>query len=107
MVRWNTRETKTLVEHRQMMKKSLDYIIAKWELAVTDDARESAKQYGECSATATMWLNLCMKYELTKDKKLLERIVKQVSGIYAKEKQCLEVFINEGIDKKKLNLYYM
>lgn len=102
-----TRETRTLVEHRQMMKKSLDYIIDKWELAVTDAARESAKGYGECSTTATTWLNLCLKYELTKDKRLLERIVEQVPGIYAKEKQCLEVFISEGIDKEKLNLHYM
>lgn len=43
-----TRGTKTLIEHCQMIKRSLDYIIDKWELVVTDDARNSAETYGEC-----------------------------------------------------------
>lgn len=102
-----TRNTKALVEHRQMMKKSLDYIIDKWELAVTDEARNSAQKYGECCVTTTTWLNLCLKYEITKDKKLLERIVEEIPEIYAKEKLCLETFLHKGIDREKLNKCYI
>lgn len=102
-----TRGVKTLVEHRQMMKISLDYILEKWKLAITEDAYTSAKTYGECCTVAVTWLNLCLKYEITKDKKLLERIVAEIPNIYEVEKLCLETFIHKGIDRKRLNEHYI
>lgn len=98
---------KTLVEHRQMMKQTLDYIMEKWKLAVTDNARTSVKAYEECSEVAETWLNLCLKYEITKDINLLKRIVTKIPEIYEREKECLETFMKEGMDLEKLNRYYI
>lgn len=98
---------KTLVEHRRMMKQTLDYIIEKWEQAVTDVAQASANAYGECCVETEIWLNLCLKYEITKDINLLERIVAKIPEVYKREKECLKMFLNEGIDMEKLCRYYI
>ena len=102
-----TLNAKTLIEHHRMMKLSLDYIIEKWGQAVTDVARISAKAYGECCAEMEIWLNLCLKYEITKEINLLERIIAKIPEVYKREKKYLENFLKEGIDLEKLYKHYI
>lgn len=62
---------------------------------------------GECCAVVERWLNLCLKYEITKDINLVQKIIAKIPEVYEREKECLETFLNEGIDWEKLNRYYV
>lgn len=98
---------KKLLEHRLMMTCSMNYVLEKWEVAITEEARRSAANYGKSNKNVEKWLNLCMKYEFTQDKELLRRIIMEIPEQFSVEKQSLETFVKEGIDWKKFNEEYM
>lgn len=98
---------KKILEHRRMLYCSMDYILENWENAMTDCARTITIEYNKCNLIVEKWLNLCLKYEHTQEKDLLKRIVQEVPEIFSKEKNCLEHFINDGIDWHKFNENYV
>ena len=78
MVSRDKKRCKKMLEHRQMIILSMQYLLEKW-------------------------LNMCIKYEIIQDKKLLENIVSEIPGVFFKEKACLGTFVNQGVDWSVFN----
>lgn len=94
---------KKICEHRQMLKLSMEYIMEKWENAITDDANRALEQYNSCIFISEKWVNLCLKYEFNHDKEILERIIKKIPEIFQKERDALRLFLKDGIDWESVN----
>ena len=65
MVSRDKRRCKKMLEHRQMIILSLQYLLEKW-------------------------LNMCIKYEIIQDKKLLENIVSEIPGVFLRKRLVWE-----------------
>ena len=78
MVSRDKKRCKKMLEHRQMIILSMQYLLEKW-------------------------LNMCIKYEIIQDKKLLENIVSEIPGVFFKVKACLGTFVNQGVDWSVFN----
>lgn len=102
-----TSAAKKMYEHRCMIKTSMEYIIEKWSIALTDKAIIAAKKYSVCILLSEKWLNLCLKYEINQDKKTLKRIINDIPEAFLKEKEALNEFLYEGIDWVKFNTYFI
>lgn len=98
-----TSAAKKLYEHRCMIKTSMEYIIEKWEIALTDEANSALVQYNDCVQVSEKWLNLCLKYEFNQDKEILKRIIDEIPSAFLKEKAALDIFLYHSIDCKRFN----
>lgn len=98
---------KKLLEHRLMMTCSMNYVLEKWEFAITEEARVSVANYSKSNESVEKWLNLCMKYEFTQDKELLRRIIMEIPKQFSIEKQSLETFVKKGINWEAFNGKYL
>ena len=102
-----TSATKKLLEHRRMVKLSMEYLLEKWDKALNENAVSGAEDYSLCITTVEKWLNMCLKYEQSQDKALLERIFEEVPDALEKEKKSLESFVNHGVDWELFNKNYI
>ena len=98
-----TSAAKKLYEHRCMIKTSMEYIIKKWKIALTDEANSALMQYNDCVQVSEKWLNLCLKYEFNQDKEILKRIIDEIPSAFLKEKATLNTFLYQGIDWECFN----
>lgn len=98
---------KKLLEHRLMIKCSMEYVLEKWNISMTDNARVSCENYSSHIFLLEKWVNLCLKYELTKDKSLLEKVSEEIPKVFELERQCLNDFVNNGIDWELFNKNYI
>ena len=102
-----TGAAKKMLEHRLMIKCSMEYILEKWNVAMTDNAHVSSKNYSNHISIIEKWVNLCLKYEFTKDKSLLEKVSEEIPKVFELERQCLNDFVNNGIDWELFNKSYI
>lgn len=98
-----TSAAKKLYEHRCMIKISMEYIMEKWSIALTDNANSALVEYSDCVLTSEKWLNLCLKYEFKQDKKILKHIIDEIPAAFLKEKAALDTFLYHSIDWKRFN----
>lgn len=98
---------KKMLEHRLMIKCSMEYILEKWNVAMTDNAHVSSKNYSNHISIIEKWVNLCLKYEFTKDKSLLEKVSEEIPKVFELERQCLNDFVNNGINWELFNKNYI
>ena len=98
-----TSAAKKLYEHRCMIKISMEYIMEKWSIALTDNANSALVEYSDCVLTSEKWLNLCLKYEFNQDKEILKRIIDEIPSAFLKEKATLNTFLYQGIDWECFN----
>lgn len=92
-----------MLEHHRMMLCSIKYVIEKWHDAIDEKAYKDLNEYKLCSERVEIWLNLCLKYQFTGNKDLLQNIVNEIPTVFKKERECLCDFVFECIDWKKLN----
>lgn len=98
-----TSAAKKLYEHRCMIKTSMEYIIEKWEIALTDEANSALVKYNDCVQVSEKWLNLCLKYEFNQDKEILKHIIDEIPVAFLKEKAALDTFLYHGIDWERFD----
>ena len=99
-----TSAIKKLYEHRKMILISMNYIYTKWNICMNDDTLVYINQYNECLKKVEKWVNLALHYELTKNKRDLEVILKELSDVYDVEKDVLGKYVYHTIDWEKYNL---
>ena len=96
-----------LYEHRCMVIISMKYIQRKWDKAMKPQSTEYILKYTECGQVVEKWVKLMLKYEITGDEAILKRILAEIPGIYEKEYEILNKFINECIDWDSFNKNYI
>lgn len=96
-----------LLEHRLLLAKGMEYLLKKWPLAVTPQAKAAAEEYRALCETVEKWKNICLKYEFTKNEALLQRILPEIGPQLYKEQACLSRFVNSGINKALLCENYL
>lgn len=102
-----TSAAKKLYEHRCMIKTSMEYIIEKWEIALTDEANSALVKYNDCVQVSEKWLNLCLKYEFNQDKEILKHIIDEIPSTFLKERAALDTFLYHGIDWERFDNNYI
>ena len=90
-----------------MIKTSMEYIIEKWEIALTDEANSALGKYIDCVQVSEKWLNLCLKYEFNQDKKILKYIIDEIPTAFLKEKAALDTFLYHSIDWERFDNNYI
>lgn len=96
-----------LREHHLMVLHSMEYIFKKWKVAFDNSAKIYIDQYKYCCKTIEKWVVLCIKFEVTKDARLLRHIIEEIPTIFTKEKEILGKFLYHSFDIKKFNYYYI
>lgn len=102
-----TSAARKLYEHRRMIIISMRYILRKWETAMKPQTEMCISNYFECSLRVGKWVNMMIKFELTRNEDILKRIIAEVPEIYEKEYNALNKFVNDCIDWDKFNQYYI
>ena len=102
-----TSAIKKLYEHRKMILISMNYIYTKWNICMNDDTLVYINQYTECLKKVEKWVNLALHYELTKNKRDLEVILKELPDVYDVEKDVLGKYVYHTIDWEKYNLNFI
>lgn len=102
-----TSAAKKLYEHRCMIKTSMEYIIEKWAIALTDEADSALVKYNDCVLVSEKWLNLCLKYEFNQNKEILKHIIDEIPAAFLKEKEALSEFLDKGIDREKFDTNFI
>ena len=102
-----TSAIKKLYEHRKMILISMNYIYTKWNICMNDDTLVYINQYTESLKKVEKWVNLALHYELTKNKRDLEVILKELPDVYDVEKDVLGKYVYHTIDWEKYNLNFI
>lgn len=63
--------------------------------------------YEKCILTVEKWVNISLKYELTRDQRLLKAILSELPEVYVKEYESLEGIVNHCIDLQRFNEIYV
>lgn len=74
---------------------------------MNDDTLVYINQYTECLKKVEKWVNLALHYELTKNKRDLEVILKELPDVYDVEKDVLGKYVYHTIDWEKYNLNFI
>ncbi len=96
-----------LYEHRRMMIVSMRYVLRKWEKAMKPETVECIKRYEECCEIVQKWVNMAIKYRLTQSEELLRKIEEEVPGVYEREHDVLDQFVNSCLDWDTFNKLYI
>ena len=92
-----------IYEHKKMILFSMEYLVDKWSEASSNVAQKCLKEYKEYVTLSEKWKNMCIKFHMTGDKKLLQRICDETLTIYEREESCLLNFVNNGFDWDMFN----
>ena len=95
--------TKKICEHRLLIIRSMNYILKKWDKVVNEEAKACLNNYIQTFETVQIWLGLAIKYELIHDKSILQRIISKIPTVFLKEQQCLDGFVNKGVEWNSFN----
>jgi len=98
---------KKLHEHRKIMVITMKYVWQKWERAFPARVVDYISSYKECSDVVGKWLNMSLKYELTRNTELIRSIISEIPKVAEKEFECLLELVHNCIDWDKFNENYM
>lgn len=101
------KKVKILCEHRKMMLVSMKYLQRKWSKAMNSQViTESINGYKECCLAVEKWVNMSIKYELTRNQELLSKIIEEIPEVIKNEYGSLNQLVNYCIEWKQFNFNF-
>lgn len=101
------RAIKKLLEHRQMLMVSMQYVYDKWNACMKTETADLIKEYEESCKSVERWLILALRYDKTKNINCLKIILEEIPEVYKKERTILNGFVNNSIDWETFNKVYI
>lgn len=98
-----TNAVKKVCEHQKFVLISMRYLKQKWGIAMDEMAEVCIREYEDCYKVVVRWLNMTLKYEYTRDIRLLQKIVVEIPNLYEKEHNILDVFLHKSIKWNEFN----
>lgn len=97
------RAVKKLLEHRQMLLVTMQYIYDKWGVCMYAKTANLIREYEESCRKVERWLILALRYDKTNNINCLKIILEEIPEAYKKERSILNNFVNYSIDWKPFN----
>lgn len=102
-----TNAIQKIMEHQKMIAISMEYLADKWCDALMPQATQCIEEYKSTLHNVENLRNRCLKFEILKNEKILQKICEEVPALYQKQLDNLLVFVNEGFNWEVLNRKYI